>query len=344
MNIAEIFPQLLQLDPEGHRWRGFVSIQGKDFLLAIELPNGPQNLKDAELSCGEELSTLLKGMEDKRLNQSKNLTSFLMELKDLVQGLLISEEEKTFKPPAEFYSRLMMEMDTIGWNRLVHIDKTLTNIQLNTYDSRNRNHIVQLTIPKNYPSYPPQVTFDLPKEFLPKWTPNTSGLKDVLKQVEEQYSHYEELWDSLDDLYENTWVLEPKQKNYSKSRCRIALGNHSSIEMEMDTIRPKNIPEVQFMGADQRIAPIRDHFNRNVHLWDNREKVRKNLEKTMGMHLPSRKDTKEEDMSEECGICYTYDLGTGRYNTPDRVCDNDKCGKELSVRVAEVHTIEPTVV
>lgn len=68
-----------------------------------------------------------------------------------------AEEQKKSVPPAEYYTRLLSEMDAIGWNRLLHIDKSLTSIQLSTSDSKNRTHVVQLDLPKDYPAYPPKV-------------------------------------------------------------------------------------------------------------------------------------------------------------------------------------------
>jgi E3 ubiquitin-protein ligase FANCL len=118
---------------------------------------------------------------------------------------------------------------------------------------------------------------------------------------------------------------------------RIALGNHCSLQITIDPLRPKAVPETRFLGSDTVIVPLREKFNKNLHQWSNSAGLRANLENVLGVTFPSPKTSKKEDFSMECAvsslifhlrlpnkICYAYRLENA---IPDRVCDNLKCGK-----------------
>jgi len=41
---------------------------------------------------------------------------------------------------------------------------------------------------------------------------------------------------------------------------RIAIGHHSSMQVDLDAQHPLGVPEVRFLGADSVITPLRDRF------------------------------------------------------------------------------------
>jgi E3 ubiquitin-protein ligase FANCL len=134
----------------------------------------------------------------------------------------------------------------------------------------------------------------------------------------------EDLWDILDDIDQNTWVLEPERPTYSTTTRRVALGNHCSLQITVDVNRPRSVPECRFLGADSVVMQLREQLNKNLHKWNSTLTVRNNLELILQISFPSPKTTKKEDFSMECAICYAYRLEN---DIPDRVCDNNKCSK-----------------
>jgi E3 ubiquitin-protein ligase FANCL len=101
-------------------------------------------------------------------------------------------------------------------------------------------------------------------------------------------------------------------------------GNHCSLQVTVDANRPRATPVCSFMGADSITGPLREQFNKNLHKWNSKMTLRENLESLLGIKFPSPKTSQKEEFSVECGICYSYRLDNA---LPDRVCDNQKCGK-----------------
>ncbi|CAM9635991.1 unnamed protein product [Choristocarpus tenellus] len=130
--------------------------------------DGPGTAVDlGSFRCDPELSQLLqeKGVArtlQPRLAQVGNLEGFMAELKDVVEKVLRSSPEQE-PPPAEFYTRLVSEIDAVGWTHLVSMDSMLTALQLRARDKAGREHVLALSIPSDYPLTPPACFADLPK-------------------------------------------------------------------------------------------------------------------------------------------------------------------------------------
>uniref|UniRef100_A0ABI7VRW0 Fanconi anemia complex subunit FancL WD-repeat containing domain-containing protein n=1 Tax=Felis catus TaxID=9685 RepID=A0ABI7VRW0_FELCA len=76
-------PLLLPQNRAKTVYEGFISVQGRDFHLRIELPEDLQ-MKNARLLCSWQLKTILNGYHQivqQRMQHSPDLMSFLMELK-----------------------------------------------------------------------------------------------------------------------------------------------------------------------------------------------------------------------------------------------------------------------
>ena len=70
---------------------------------------------------------------------------------------------------------------------------------------------------------------------------------------------------------------------------------------------------MKFLGSDQKIIPIREQLAENTELWDEEEPLLTNLERVLGLELPSKAEvdaaSQAGDWSVECGICYSFKLG-----------------------------------
>jgi hypothetical protein len=127
--LFENFPYLIPRDSKFQDFEGFISIQGFDYAFRIFLPNSPA-LNGGIVELGPDLHNLLKehleGVK-KRWSQSKNLSEFLLEFRELIEKV---STERSRRPPVPFYSRLISEMDLLGWNRLHWANSQLTELHL----------------------------------------------------------------------------------------------------------------------------------------------------------------------------------------------------------------------
>eukprot|EP00903_Cladosiphon_okamuranus_P010479 g9915.t1 len=359
---------ILPLDPSQRHYGGYVEAMGRQYRISMACPQGLRGAVDVEsFRCDPELSTLLSatGVWETlraRLAQAEDLEGFVAELTDVLEKVLRACPKQE-PPPAEFYSRLVAEIDAIGWSHLVSMDSLLTSIQLREQDAAGREHVVAVSLPSDYPHTPPICSVDLPTNLDLRWSPGQSSLSTVLEQFRQALVPFLRLWKVLDDLDQQTWVLEPEKPSRSTTHRRIAVARHCSVMLKIDPKSPQDVPEVRFLGSQAIIGPLREAYERNLFQWNHALLVRANLEAALELKLPSPATTTKADYSADCGICYAYRLqpraeGAGTANVaggiaregaagdgaagasgavvrgaageeegaiPDRVCDNAKC-------------------
>lgn len=125
----------------------------------------------------------------------------------------------------------MNELDGL-WNQLGSINPSLTSLQLNFKDSCKRLHTIDIKLPNLYPKIAPICYIEAPEEVNFEWKENFN-LKNILSQFSDAVEKYNPLWEQLDDLDSNTWILEPDKPSYAISMRRISLENHCSISIEI---------------------------------------------------------------------------------------------------------------
>jgi E3 ubiquitin-protein ligase FANCL len=128
----------------------------------------------------------------------------------------------------------------------------------------------------------------------------------------------------LDDFDNNTHVIEPEYPFYSHTMRRISTGKHSSILIEIDPFKPREVPEIQFLGSEQFVEPIKRKFLLEISNWNVHLTPRENLVILLGIVFPMKDLMDVESIEEECGVCYSYRLDG---SLPDKVCENAKCAK-----------------
>ncbi|XP_006809974.1 E3 ubiquitin-protein ligase FANCL-like [Neolamprologus brichardi] len=112
-------PLLVPLNKQQTVYDGFITVQERDFRMRIVLPPDRQ-LKEAKLHCCWQLKHLLRGYErivKQRLQQSADLVGFILELKTVLEVVLKSRPECRSIPPPQYYSQLISEMETLGWDK-----------------------------------------------------------------------------------------------------------------------------------------------------------------------------------------------------------------------------------
>jgi E3 ubiquitin-protein ligase FANCL len=126
----------------------------------------------------------------------------------------------------------------------------------------------------------------------------------------------------MEEIDLNSWIIEPEIPLLSHTSRRIAIGNHSSISIDIDPKNPNSIPDCKFLGSDLIINPIKEKLNKNIINWDFEKSVLENFQNLLDFEFPKKKINLDfEEYSIECGICYSYKLEN---YLPDKVCNNIK--------------------
>ncbi|XP_054557524.1 E3 ubiquitin-protein ligase FANCL isoform X2 [Talpa occidentalis] len=268
-SLLRLFPLLLPQNRAKTVYEGFISAQGRDFHLKILLPEDLQ-LKNARLLCSWQLKTVLNGYHQivqQRMQHSPDLVSFMMELKMILETVLKNKQELCIpSPPPQFYSSLIEEIGTLGWDKLVYVDTCFSTIKLTAEDATGRQHLITLKLKAKYPTEPPDCFVDFPIPFSVSWTPQSS-LITIHSQFLATLESLKPFWDVMDEIDEKTWVLEPEKPTRSAIARRIALGTNASINIEVDPRHPTMLPECCFLGADHVVKPLGIKLSRNIHLW-----------------------------------------------------------------------------
>ena len=178
----------------------------------------------------------------------------------------------------------------------------------------------------------------------------------VVAEYQAALTHWQPLFDQLDDLDQHCWVVEPEKPTREACFRRIAIGNHRSLHIVLDPARPNSAPQsVMVYGSDSLVRPLREALNAGLGSWDGSTTVRANLERIMGIMLPARPrrqgeggsaadEMALEEHSAECGICYSlraHEAG----ELPEKVCNNPKCGRPYhnECLVEWLHSLPNTV-
>uniref|UniRef100_A0A2K6EL95 FA complementation group L n=1 Tax=Propithecus coquereli TaxID=379532 RepID=A0A2K6EL95_PROCO len=290
-------PLLLPQNREKTVYEGFVSAQGRDFHLRILLPEDLQ-LKNARLLCSWQLRTVLNGYHQivqQRMQHSPDLMSFMMELKMVLEVALKNRQELyAVPPPPQFYSSLIEEIETLGWDKLVYVDTCFSTIKLKAEDASGREHLITLKLKAKYPAESPDCFVDFPIPFSVSWTPQSS-LISIHSQFLAALESLKAFWDVMDEIDEKTWVLEPEKPTRSATARRIALEimKLSSVKLRLRLMDPEN-------------------------------SLLQNLKDVLEIDFPARAILEKSAFTMDCGICYAYQLDGA---IPDQVCDNSQCGQ-----------------
>ncbi|XP_029963032.1 E3 ubiquitin-protein ligase FANCL isoform X2 [Salarias fasciatus] len=318
-------PLLLPVNKEKTVYDGFITVQERDFRMRIVLPPDRQ-LKKAKLHCCWRLKHLLRGYEQivkQRLRQSTHLVSFILELKTVLEVGLKSRPECRSVPSPQYYSQLIAEMETLGWDKLLFIDTEFRTLRLRAEDSCGREHVLTVKLKSKHPAEAPDCSADLPVPLALPWTPQST--------LEQLHAHFllvleslTQFWDVLDEIDSKTWILEPERPSRSDTMRRIAIGNNVSIKVELDPRHPKMLPECCLLGAEHAVTPLRNKLNANMHSWNPDASVLLNLRDVLEIQFPSPATHDKSSFNVECGICYSYRLEAA---VPDQVCNDPRCGQ-----------------
>ncbi|RLN02347.1 hypothetical protein BBJ28_00004972 [Nothophytophthora sp. Chile5] len=365
-------------DAARSRFSAYVRVGGEEFKVRVlgvvyDPQTGRAVFDAARLDVERALATRLAahGATLKlRLAQAASLAGFAAELEELVAvccrpKTLGHGVQAVALPSAAYYTRLMAELDVVGWNRLLQLSDDLRSLELEARDFAGRAHAIRVLLPLEYASAgagpPPVCLVDAPEPLELQWPPNGSSststlLDEVLGQFERFLTRFQGFWDALDALDASTCVLEPHHPTRATGRRRLALERHASVQFEVDPMHPTALlGDLSFFGNQASVGTLRERWGCNaVSRWSETRSLQNNLEDVLEVELPSPKDTKPEEFAVECGICYSYRLeteekeqqienadtrATGEAQAvergtriPDRLCENPNCNRPFHAK------------
>uniref|UniRef100_A0A672P6W0 E3 ubiquitin-protein ligase FANCL n=1 Tax=Sinocyclocheilus grahami TaxID=75366 RepID=A0A672P6W0_SINGR len=318
-------PMIIALNKEKTVYDGFITVLEKDFRIRISLPPDHQ-MKQAKLHCCWQMKRLLHGYQHivkQHMSPADRINDSHYELVYYQEVALKSQPGcQSFSPP-QYYSQLITEMEILGWDKLLFIDAEFRTLKLKAEDSAGRQHAIAVKLKSKYPTEAPEFSADLPVPLVIMWT-SQSTLANVHSQFLLNVEALSEFWSVLDEIDEQTWVLEPEKPTKADSMRRIAIGNNVSIKVQIDPRHPKMLPECCLLGAEHVVTPLRNKLNANMHLWNPDCSVLQNMKDVLEIEFPSPTTHEKSSFSVECGICYSYRLESA---IPDQVCNDPRCGQ-----------------
>lgn len=324
-NMLLKFPCLVPKNLDFTEYDGYIQVLDQEYRMNIKLPKNGR-LRDAKLTCDWKLEQILKKYEKivtQRLAQCGNLPAFLEELRSIAERQLSSQDQCKSTAFSSNCAQLISELENIGWEKVVSVDADFQSFQIKYTDAKQRQHIMKIKLHPQNSRHAPTIAVDLPAEFDVVWTPS-STLLDVFNQFVHNVDLYQELWNNLDELDQKTWILEPDNPTFAATNRRIALSASASVQVTVDPKHPHSLPEIKFLGSDKATNPLRENMTTNLALWNENDSLLKNVSTVLDVTFPSPSDSRKEDFSADCGICYSYRLGM---EIPEEVCNDSRCGQ-----------------
>ncbi|CAO3570880.1 unnamed protein product [Mortierella alpina] len=339
-----------------------VCSQDKELEVYIELPGNsaqgggmepylgsmiePQAILSSKHGCifgTEELQEILAGREaqlQQKMDETMDMESFLIELVDTLEAILSAKRAASNgSESVTYFSQITEQLDTLGWHRVTHMSQDLSKVQIELCDASERKHLLTVTFPPGYPTVPLILEpLDIPRSdsehgltglgYLSTTASASSKsgyrLESVIQEAEKQLERYREFWDVMQDFDDKTWVIDPEKPTRADRMRRCALGNHCSLQIVVDPLSPRSMPETRLYGPTASIEPMRAKLHQNAVLWDRGKLPRENLEVLLELTngFPSPANVTKDEMNIECGICYSF-----RYEgqVPDQLCSHVKC-------------------
>ncbi|KAL5463496.1 hypothetical protein EMCRGX_G032394, partial [Ephydatia muelleri] len=324
-------PLLLPFSSDKLSYRGYISIGAQHYRLNITVPR-TLGLKHARLECDWKLKHTLHGFEgliQRKLEQSRDVHTFVLEFKDLVSQVLTNHPVPLQEPPPPpvVYSQFLDDLDAIGWEKVVHIDPSFRDWKISSVDSRGREHILSLHLSPQHPTIPPICNASLPYPFQLQWHSKAS-LQDLVIQFGQELCKYQRFWDTMDQLDQETLVLEPERPTRENTQRRIMIGQSVSLVLLVDPLRPGVFPQCKFLGPDHAVSGHKARLSEQIEKWEDSHTVLDNLERILGIKFPSPSKASKETpaMCLECGICYMCRLDGA---APEVTCNNPPCSRSF---------------
>jgi len=324
------FPTLVAQNRSCTKFSWLKTVGCCPLIVKLVCPNFPSS-KGSKVYGDEETLFMLRNSQEALTTATKS-ASTVAELLHKLNDLLSEVEQTNPKlcvsdlnaGALTVSSQILTELETVGWQNVSHLSPdlttvTLTHVYVDEQRDKSTTHNITIIFPPNYPNSPLSVTHQLPD----CWeAPLTTSLLQTYTCWVEAVMLYIPCWTELHELDRLCWVLDPDMPTTQHLYRRLVVATSVSLQLTLDPSSPKSLPSLMFLGADQRIEPLRQSLASSMDLWEEEDPLLTNLERVLGVEFPSRTDSAKEDWSVECGICYSYRLGE---QLPTINCDDSRC-------------------
>jgi len=328
-NLYSKFPSLLAQNLKCTRFSWLQRIGNVSFIVQFECPRFP-SAKNLKVFGDDQFLFVIKSLDHNISDIVKDAETFEDVLSQMSQFLLDIEDTKQIKRSSINIGSLktveivVEELQKIGLEFVSNVAEDINSVTLKSpeFDRDKLELVVQL--PPEYPGPPLSSSNVLPHSWQ---LPPSITITQLYSHWCTALDYFRPTWRELAELDRLCWILDPEPATAEHLHRRLVLTNAVSLHLELDPGSPLSLPTLKFLGADQKVAPIRDHLAENIQLWDEEDPVLTNLERVLGLELPSRSDPScsQSDgggWNIECGICYTYKLND---ELPSINCPDEKC-------------------
>jgi len=303
------FPTLVAQNRSCTLFRWLMHIGNYPFLIQISCPQFPL-CKEFEILGDSSVVFLMNKYPNwKKSVVATTFHQLLIELEKLFSCM----GKKSFKMgltglgDCSTQTNILSELESVGWYNVMHLDAEFSSVTLSCDDEDVQvKHTLEVQFPSNFPQSKFTVIHQLPDCWKP---PETDSLSQIYTCWTKAVHTYGSSWAALRELDRLCWVLDPECPGPQHLYRRVVVAPSVSLYLNVDPTSPLSPPSIKFLGADQRITPLRESMASNMDLWDVEDPLLTNLERVLGIELPSKMESAKEDWSMECGICYSYRLG-----------------------------------
>lgn len=271
----------------------------------------------------------------KVLSQSLTMRDCANEIMSYMKRVERDSNDLGMMPPAGYYKTIIDEINATGWSHLIGVNDSLSRLQMQVQDQKRRNHLVTVVIkvlreglqnadePTELMLHP-VVELDVPTSESTDGVMGavilgenamgaitTRSIRELLIEAGKELSNYQLFWDVMDDFDSHVWVLEPQHPSRSSRVRRIAVQEHCTMHIKISHTDPMSQCEVEFMGQDKVVEPLRTKLHARLDSWDIKRYPRDNLQRLLEITFPHPQTSSKDDFKVECGICYSYKLGDG---------------------------------
>lgn len=201
------------------------------------------------------------------------------------------------------------------------MSEDLSQVELSCEDEKGHKHTLSVSFPPDFPSSPPTASHSLPTSV---WTAPTlsSSLPLMVASWREAIASLSSAWEALHELDRLCWVVEPWPPLPYHLHRRLMVAPSVTLHLTVDPAAPLAMPDIQFLGAENRVARLRKTLMENLESWAEDEPLLTNLERLLELNLPARDEEGNEEWGVECGICYSFLLGN---QLPSLICEESRC-------------------
>ncbi|TSK22708.1 E3 ubiquitin-protein ligase FANCL [Bagarius yarrelli] len=290
-----------------------------------------------------------------------------LDKKETIYDGFISVQEVALKrqpswqsiPPPQYYSQLITEIETLGWDKLIFIDTDFHTVKLRAEDSSHRQHVLTVRIKSKYPAEAPECSADLPVPLVIPWSPQQIAMLNLPLLTLTAQS---EVWPTTISYQSAAMIYElpslncnfcltaeqaPQDREPLSNLAHMhsqflliveALAEFWAVMDEIDEHTWVLEPEKPSRADTMRRIAIGNNVSIKVEIDPKHPKMLPEccllgaeyggMFVTVGSARLYRGISKRKErlvsFSVECGICYSYRLDSA---IPDQVCNDPRCGQ-----------------